>query len=376
MEHVQRRSRLFRQPLVKRMIKVALFLSLLTLMTLLLQFSFVDKGTISSEHETYKNCDIIFLELTDRKIIEPRHACSIESAAFHHPNNTICLGLKNNLEILKSNMEQFSNLKNVLILPLNLDVLFEWTPLYPWWTEEFKFATSPWRTIHLSDAARLAFLYKYGGMYLDLDMMLVRPTFDLDVNFVAIQYYSNDDGVGTAVLKFQRMHPFLTKWLYAIPGKYDEGDRATIGSNLLTQLLMPYCQLDVPDVKKTLHEIAGKYCDYQLKVFAPDTFYPIPWTSWKTIFNTASDNSISIRLLNNTNTHGFHYWNELSQKSRIPGDVAEPFTAIAQLFCPNIYWNLIASTEWQKKERLKAKQLKMILKWSNNGKVNLAARNT
>ncbi len=68
-----------------------------------------------------------------------------------------------------------------MVIPLDLEALFRWTPLSSWWQEEFKYEipaeekregsnnkNNPWRKIHLADAARLALLWKYGGLYLDL----------------------------------------------------------------------------------------------------------------------------------------------------------------------------------------------------------------
>ena len=45
------------------------------------------------------------------------------------------------------------------------------------------------------------------------------------------------------MLKFERNHPFLSKWLFTVPGKYQEGERASIGPLLATKLIFPYCQV-------------------------------------------------------------------------------------------------------------------------------------
>ena len=56
-----------------------------------------------------------------------------------------------------------------------------------WWKEDFKYAHSPWRTVHLADAVRLAFIWKYGGLYLDLDSLVLEPFYDLEQNVLGIQ---------------------------------------------------------------------------------------------------------------------------------------------------------------------------------------------
>ena len=96
----------------------------------------------------------------------------------HHPNQTVCLLLHTDdremvrhLETdLQSTLPAFHNASrrsSLRVVPMSLDQVFDRTPLFRWWQEELQFSLSKWKTNHLSDAARLAFLWKYGGMYLD-----------------------------------------------------------------------------------------------------------------------------------------------------------------------------------------------------------------
>ena len=66
-------------------------------------------------------------------------------------------------------------------------------------------------------------------------MLVLRRFEDEEDNFVGIQYMSKDDGVNTAAMKFQRQHPFLTNWIYEVPGRYHEDDRNSIGPHLVTR---------------------------------------------------------------------------------------------------------------------------------------------
>ena len=89
---------------------------------------------------------------------------------------------------------------------------------------------------------RLAYLWKYGGLYLDLDFLVLQPFEHKEENFVGAQHSSASDGVNTAAMKFERGHPFLTNWIYEVPAKYREDDRSCIGPSLVTPMLMHYCQ--------------------------------------------------------------------------------------------------------------------------------------
>ena len=108
-----------------------------------------------------------------------RFECNVEAAVKHHPNQTVCLLLHTDdremvrhLERdLQSTLPAFHNASrrssSLRVLPMSLDQVFDRTPLFRWWQEELQYSLSKWKTNHLSDAARLAFLWKYGGMYLD-----------------------------------------------------------------------------------------------------------------------------------------------------------------------------------------------------------------
>ena len=113
--------------------------------------------------------------------------CVLGGRPFYHDLST--------LDHLRS---QLSHLVNVAAIPLDADSLFRWTPMQEWWAEEFKYepAESPWRAVHLSDAARLAFLWKYGGIYLDLDLVAVAPISQLALgrrtSFIGLQVHCSE----------------------------------------------------------------------------------------------------------------------------------------------------------------------------------------
>ena len=44
--------------------------------------------------------------------------------------------------------------RNVRLLSLNLDKVFEYTPLQDWWREDLRYTLSIWKSVHLSEVAR------------------------------------------------------------------------------------------------------------------------------------------------------------------------------------------------------------------------------
>ena len=44
--------------------------------------------------------------------------------------------------------------RNIRVLSLNLDKVFEYTPLQDWWREDLRYTLSVWKSVHLSEVAR------------------------------------------------------------------------------------------------------------------------------------------------------------------------------------------------------------------------------
>jgi hypothetical protein len=122
---------------------------------------------------------------------------------------------------------------------------------------------------------RLAFLWKYGGLYMDLDLLVLQPFEETEDNFVGMQYSSVTDGINTAVMKFDHGHPFLTNWIYEVPSKYREDDRSCIGPSLVTPMLMHYCQGE--EEYEINNYIFANMCLRDQETFPP----PVRgWKSW------------------------------------------------------------------------------------------------
>ena len=101
------------------------------------------------------------------------------------------------------------------------DQLFSGTPLEKWWSEHTEFhgvlPLTDFRYSHITDLARLAALWKYGGVYLDFDMVLLRPL-KMFTNSFAIQsdYKSGQsmrqlyDALNFAIAIFDKKHLFIS----------------------------------------------------------------------------------------------------------------------------------------------------------------------
>jgi lactosylceramide 4-alpha-galactosyltransferase len=108
-------------------------------------------------------------------LLTKRQACSIESAAKMNPDASVHLlyscsmngGIMASLEYVKM-LFKYPNIK---IWKLDIPRFLAGTPLEDWDFQE-QLESSNWPVEHSSDVLRYVSLFKYGGTYLDLDVVI------------------------------------------------------------------------------------------------------------------------------------------------------------------------------------------------------------
>ena len=86
---------------------------------------------------------------------------------------------------------------------------------------------------HETDLLRILFLYKWGGVYLDTDMILVRSLDSLEMNTIGFEDSSTLCG---AFMMFEKGHSYLKSCLIEFAKQYDGNQWAWNGPSLLTRI--------------------------------------------------------------------------------------------------------------------------------------------
>lgn len=134
---------------------------------------------LTPETKVPLNTSIFFVETSchDEVLkLTSRQTCAVESAAKMNPYANVYLLFPSPIpdnknvdeHILKLN--EYSNFK---MLYINTKTFFDGTPLEEWYKREL-IKTSFWPRSHMSDILRYTLLWKYGGIYLDLDVVVLR----------------------------------------------------------------------------------------------------------------------------------------------------------------------------------------------------------
>lgn len=133
-----------------------------------------------------KENSIFFHETSCRGGLDSRQACAVESAARLHPTREVHVlfsaPVKENI-LRQSCLAKLKTYPNVKLSRVHLAKYAKGTPLETM-VNSGQLSKSSWHVEHTSDVLRYLTLYKWGGIYLDTDTLVVKPFDDLGGNWV------------------------------------------------------------------------------------------------------------------------------------------------------------------------------------------------
>lgn len=162
---------------------------------------------------------------------------------------------------------------------------------------------------NLSNLMRLAYLYKYGGVYLDTDMILLKSFKGLNNTIGAQTFdpsYTNWTRLNNAVLIFDKKHPLLLKFIEEFARTFNGNVWGYNG---------PYL------VSRVAKAVEGSN-EYNFTVMRPSAFYPVNWIEIEKFFKvpkTVKESKwVKVKLLQmQRRSYGLHLWNKFSRKFEI-----------------------------------------------------------
>ncbi|NXN09124.1 A4GCT acetylglucosaminyltransferase, partial [Indicator maculatus] len=277
---------------------------------------------------------IIFLETSERLEPPPLVSCSVESAARTYQDRAIILfmkGLTNHTALqVNSSFTAFwllSSMKNVFIFPLQMEAIFQETPLLQWYNQVVPEQEKNW--VHVSsDASRLALIWKYGGIYMDTDVISIRPI--PQESFLAAQ---KSQFSSNGIFGFPAHHQFVWACMENFVLKYNGNIWGNQGPFLMTRMLKAICNLT--DFRGT-----EDHSCHNISFLNPQRFYPIPYPAWRRYYKVWD------RSPNFTHSYALHLWNFMNhnRKAVVAGSntLAEQ---LYQAYCPSTYQDLIQKAQ-------------------------------
>lgn len=243
-----------------------------------------------------------------------RHQRGLESLLLHHRDACVVLFSETiELDFFKDFVKD--GFKVAVAMP-NLDELLKNTPTHIFASVWFEWRKTSFYSTHYSELIRLAALYKYGGVYLDSDILVLKPLSSLN-NSVGLEEQVAESSLNGAVMAFRKHSPFIMECLTEFYSTYDDSHLRWNGADLLTRISK---KENVPDKK------------LELQVQPSFIFFPVGsqnitryFTAPATEMERAQQDTLFQKILNQSFT--FHFWNSLTS-SLVP----EPESLVMRFF--------------------------------------------
>lgn len=100
-----------------------------------------------------------------------------------------------------------------------------------------KYAYEAKKYAFVSDYARLSALYQYGGIYLDVDIQVMKPLEKELLNYDGIFCFESEEKVMTAFMAVSKENPMIREFLDSYEGKAFDIEHMVPNTEILTELL-------------------------------------------------------------------------------------------------------------------------------------------
>jgi len=288
--------------------------------------------------EFFKGCKVRFFMtwISPSRLFGKREMFCLESIFKAHPKGCVAIvsksmDSKRGKDLLRPLTE--GEYKVLPVAP-DLSLLFSETPAGPW-LEGLKAAQfDPGMipiTQNLSNLLRLVLLYKYGGIYLDVDVLVLKDVSGLK-NCVGIQTVDEQartwTSLNNAVMIFDQKHPLLLKLIQEFTTHFDGNIWGHNGPDMVSRVVM---------------NLAFNDPAYEFNIMSPTAFYPVDWLRIPKYFRRPKnanetqwtyDEDFTLKQ----RSYAIHLWNHVSSRLRI-----EEHSLIARIIsdhcilCKDIY---------------------------------------
>ncbi|KAK4027619.1 hypothetical protein OUZ56_016667 [Daphnia magna] len=292
--------------------------------------------------------NIFFLETSGERCLTARQACSIESTARSNPYAMISVHMENSGPTRQANVrnEQSSQRRNCAItnrlfeewennVKLVREDLLQHLRDTPLWRlqQQGRLNQSVHPLTHRSDAVRVAMLWKYGGVYLDLDCLVFRPLYCLKNTVGLVDFLP--DWVENGVMAFEGGHPFLQFLMKYMVFAFKPEEYISLGPATLTDSIKYFCDRTEFPAEKILT------CrNSSIILQSPRAFYAINNRRQNAFYHPEADQSDFEDLRFSYLSHVYDAGNRPSVPDK------SLYGLLAREFCPTTYSMALADGEF------------------------------
>ncbi|MED6206826.1 hypothetical protein PIB30_030272 [Stylosanthes scabra] len=234
-----------------------------------------------------------------------RHQRGFESLLFHHPEACVVVFSETiELDFFKDTFVK-DGYKVAVVMP-NLDELLKGTPAHIFSSVWFEWRKTKFYATHYSELIRLVALYKYGGIYLDSDILVLKPISSLNNSLGMEDDIEAGRALNGAVMAFEKHSLFLKECLEEFYRTYDDTSLRGNGADLLTRVAKSFLRKDNKSVKQLELKVEPFYIFFPMSPQDITRFFRAPETETQKEWQDALLDSMLHKSLT------FHFWNRLT----------------------------------------------------------------
>ncbi|XP_071532419.1 lactosylceramide 4-alpha-galactosyltransferase-like [Panulirus ornatus] len=274
----------------------------------------------------FKNKNVFLVETSCSRRPAHRAWCSVESWARQNPNLDVWFILTSLSADISDGMLKtlLNSYPNLHIAGVNLDQIFEGTPLQKLFNSRLWTSRETWPVELLSDMLRVLLLWHWGGFYSDNDVVSTRPM-DLSGNMVGFE--SNDGMVGSAFLSFTDHHQVLWRLMEDMELNFQPQKWGCIGPKAITRVMEKVCQVLQ---LRHLVEHTPLSC-HNITLFPVNYFYPIHYHRSDVYLEEGNGRNFAEEF---QSSYLLHFWNKLTKKQHVSVGSDSIYEVAARSFCP------------------------------------------
>ncbi|KAM6550282.1 hypothetical protein CsatB_000090 [Cannabis sativa] len=275
-----------------------------------------------------KNCSkprFFMTWISSLKSFGERESFAIESLFKFHPNSCLVIVSKtmDSNEGLNRVLKPFLKMGlSVLAVSPDYDYVFKNTPAENWFSLLKMGKVNPGEIPlgqNLSNLLRLALLYKYGGVYIDTDMIFVK-SFSKLKNVIGAQTIDLETGqwsrLNNAVLVFDKGHPLVLEFIKEFALTFDGSKWGHNGPYLVSRVVSRVLY------SSSVFKNGEDKKRFNFSILGPPAFYPVDWSRIESLFSSPNDEfqyKWVLGKLKHIRTKSFvvHLWNRQSKKLKI-----------------------------------------------------------
>ncbi|XP_057526514.1 uncharacterized protein LOC130805746 [Amaranthus tricolor] len=310
--------------------------------------------------------------ISSTKYFGKREMFSLESILKSHPNDCVIIiskimASKSGKNLIKAFLE-----KGYFILTIAPDfpMIFHGTPAQNWLERLINGGIDPGKipiTQNLSNLLRIVVLYKYGGVYFDSDMIILKDVYGLR-NCIGIQEVNKETNawtsVNNAVLIFDKNHPLLFRFLEEFNSSFNGNLWGHNGPFMATRVIKKVGHISgYSSSSNSLYYAYKNYeqglererednsyrmlsneddLRYTFSLMSPMAFYPVDWGKIKKFFLTPQRKEVNWAnsMFNKVNeeSYGVHLWNKVSRSLKIEeGSIIGRLISNNCIICEDVY---------------------------------------